>query len=327
MKTLRIAALGVAVLIPLIGACSANSGSADDGANYPNDCGTLDIIVDKSAGGSTDLSVRALADELANELDVRTQVTNSPGGDGSTAFNQLKNAPADGCTLTDTIIPDHLAYILPDSPVDYSKEDFSFAASFVAGPQALVVAADSPYQTLDDLIADGEKKGQLLGVADAPNGGDAMINAQFAGASGVHVQQVVVDGSVEKVTGVMGGQVQFSNGSISGVLSNIKSGQLRALAVWSEERSPFLPDVPTAKEQGVDVVMETKHALTGPAGMPESVRAKLESTVKTISDKPEFQDKLTKIGQQPAYLSGEDFSKAWDEEVSTIENIDFTTLN
>lgn len=316
--------LAAAAVLPLFAACSA--GGDAEAAEYPADCSNIQILVSTSAGGSTDLAFRALADELSDELGTRVQVANVTGGGGITAFNQLFDAPADGCTLASTNLPDHLNYIFPESPATYSKEDFSFAAGFVVGPQVLVVTADSPYKTLDDLIEAGSERGHLIGVADSPKGGDSVINAQFASAAGVNIQQVVVDGSVEKVTAVLSGQVDFSSGSIGGVMASISSGDLRPLAVWSDKRLNTLPDVPTAAEQGINVVIETQYALGMSSDVPDKIRQRLEEAVKAATQADAFIGPVSNLGLVVRFQNGEEFSQSWDDYIKTIEGINFDSL-
>jgi len=321
-------------LVSLLAGCAAGGGGADgggetegpDAAGYPADCPSIELLVGFSAGGATDLAFRVLADELSTELGKDVRVINAPGGGGSIMINQMLSAPADGCTLGHSTIPSHLAYLYPEVDAGYTKEDFAFAGAFAVGPQVLTVAADSPHQSLDDLVESAGADG-LTAAADSPNGGDAIINAQFADALGSKITQVIVDGSAEKVTAVLGGQVDFQNGALGGVLPSIESGQLRALAIWSPERSDALPDVPTAREQGIDVVAETKYALMMPADVPEDVRQVLEETLATITEKQSFQDDLANLGIPTQFQTGEEYSTTWDEMAETVQAIDFDSLN
>ena len=327
---LKLRVIALAAFIPLVMAgCTATGSTGSTGAegsSYPKDCNTVKIIVGFSAGGTTDLTFRILADELSKELGSDVQVIDRPGGGGITGINQMLSAKADGCTLGHSSIPTHLQYLFPESPADYTKDDFSFAGSFLIGPQALVVASDSKFQSLDDLIEAGEGNGRLNAVADSPIGQDAIINAQFAEQAGLNVKQVVVDGSAEKVTALLSGQVDFANGSVGGIVSAVQSGQLRALAVWSDERSAVLPDVPTAKELGIDIVSSTYFALSLPAAVPEDIRQKLEDALKTISAKKSFIEANAELGSETAFLTGDEFSVVWDEMASTVEKLDFNSL-
>jgi tripartite-type tricarboxylate transporter receptor subunit TctC len=326
-KQLLIAALA---LTPLLAGCTATSGDtgdADAAADaFPANCQSINLIVGFSAGGATDLAFRTLADQLKAELGVDVQVINAPGGGGSVEINQMLSAPHDGCTLGHSSIPSHLQYLYPEVDAGYTKDDFAFAGAFGIGPQVLAVAADSPYQTLDDLLDSAGSDG-LIAVADAPKGGDAIINAQFADAAGITVKQVIVDGSSEKVTAVLSGQVDYENGAIGGLLSSVESGQLRALAVWSSERTDALPDVPTAKELGIDVVVETQYALMMPSDVPEEARQKIEDTLKTITENPDFQSQLADLGIPTVFQTGKQYSKTWDDMAVTVQDIDFDSLN
>jgi tripartite-type tricarboxylate transporter receptor subunit TctC len=267
-----------------------------------------------------------MSDELSQELGVKVEVVNAPGGGGSTALNKTKNAKADGCTMDNPTIADSLAYLIEGSAADWTKEDFKLVGAFAKGPQVLVVNAESPYQTLDDLIKAGQDEGRLLAAADMPNGGDAVINALLAKAAGVKVSQVIVDGSPEKVQAVLSNQVQFECGAFAGVRAGIENKQLRALAVWTDERLPFLPDVPTGKEQGVDVVVATELGLAFVPEVDDAIRQKMEDALKAVTEKPAFQEKADTIGTLVSFQTGAEFSKSWDDRAAIIESIDFSTL-
>lgn len=325
-------ALTLIAVLPLLAACggggpTSSDSSSGSGEAFPANCQSINLIVGFSAGGVTDLAFRAVADQFAKQLDTDVQVINAAGGGGSVAINQMKAAPHDGCTIGNANIPTQLQYLYPEVEAGYTKDDFALAGAFGVGPQALAVAADSPYQTLDDLIKAGKEKGSLTAVVDAPKGSDAIINAQFAKAAGITVRQVVVDGSSEKVTALLGGQVDFTDGGLGGLLPSLQSGQLRALTVWSPERSDSVPDIPTAKEQGIDVVQETLFGLMMPADVPDAARQKLEDTLKTTTENADFKSQMDKLGIPVAFMTGTEFSQAWDKMADTIKGINFDSLS
>jgi len=307
--------------------CAGGGGGGAAAENYPEDCGTVEIEVGFSAGGATDLFFRVLADELTKQLGTDFQVVNNPGGGGATAINKVLNSPKDGCTVGNSALPSHLEYLFPDSPATYQKEDFSFVGASGHGRQVLVVRNDSPYHSMQDLIADAKAKGTIRAVADGPRGGDAIANAQIAKQTGINIKQVIVDGSAEKVTALLGGQVDFFTGAIGGVLSAIQSGQLRALAVMTEERSTALPDMPTAAEQGFDINAESRFAVFMPAGTPEEPRRALEDAMRAISQKDSYVAANADLGVETEFLTGAEYSQEWDEYVDLVKSLDLESLN
>lgn len=319
--------LALLACIPLLAACGNTTVGAGQSADYPKNCKSVDVVVGFSAGGATDLAFRILADELTKELGTDFRVVNSPGGGGVTGINKLLTSKKDGCTIGNSALPSHLQYLFPESPAKYTKEDFSMVAAMGLGPQVLVVKGDSPYGSLEDLVAAAKEKGRLDAVADGPKGADAIINAQFASASGIDIRQVIVDGSAEKVSALLGGQVDFFNGSIGGVMSAIQSGQLKALAVWSENRTDALPDVPTAQESGTDVVSDGRFAVIMPAGVPETTRQKLEEAIEAVSKKESFITANAKLGVATDFQPGNKYSETWDEYVRVVKSLDLDSLN
>lgn len=330
---MKLKLISLLATIPLLAACGGASGNetpgsgAGEGSNWPENCDTVDVVVGFSAGGATDLTFRILADELKKEFNTDFQVLNLPGGGGITGINEVTTADGDGCTIGNSALPSHLVYLFPDSPAEYDKDDFSFAGAIGLGPQVIVVSGDSPYNSLDDLIAAGKAEGGLDAVSDGPRGGDAMINAQFAEKSGVDVQQVIVDGSAEKVSALLGGQVDFFSGGIGGALTAIESGQLKALAVTSEERATALPDVPTAKEQGIDVVTDSVFGVIMPKDTPDETREAVEDALKVVAEKESFIDAQANLGIVATFMTGDEYSQVWDETVAVVQSIDFDSLN
>lgn len=302
---------------------SANTGAAD---NYPASCGTVEVVVGFSAGGATDLFFRVLADELTQELGTDFQVVNAPGGGGATGINEVLTSPADGCTIGNSALPSHLMYLFPDSPGNFEKEDFAFAGASGQGRQVLVVSGDSEYESMQDLIDDAKTRGSIDAAADGPRGGDAIANAQVAEQGEIDVRQVIVDGSAEKVSALLGGQVDFFSGAIGGVLAAIESGQLKALAVMTEERSSALPDVPTAMEEGFDINAESHYGVLMPADVPEERRQILEDAIEVIAAKETYAEANANLGVETLFLTGDEYSQLWDEYVDLVLGLDLDAL-
>ncbi|MFJ2758796.1 tripartite tricarboxylate transporter substrate binding protein [Nocardioides sp. NPDC087217] len=266
-----------------------------------------------------------LAESLESKLDKDVQVLNLDGAAGMQMINKLLSAPTDGCTIAHSSVPGHLQYLFPELKLDYKKDDFSFAGAFAKSPQLLTVAADSPYKTVDDLVASAGPDG-LTVAADGPKGGDAALNAQFSESAGVKIKQVVLDGGSDKLAALLGGQVDYQNGSIGSVGPSIKSGDLRALAVWGTERIEALPDVPTGEELGLDVELTPTYGLMVSAETPEAIRKELETTLHEITEDPEFLEGMKKLGLPVEFLDGEEYSQRWDETGDQVTSVDYSSL-
>jgi len=322
--------MGVLALIALpllVGCTTAAPGGEEDPVGYPADCRSIDLLLGLSAGGASDLAFRLLGEQLEAETGIDVQPLNVTGGGGIVAISQLLATPADGCTLGYSSIPSHLQYLFPESPAEYDKDDFSLVGGFGRARQVLVVKADSPYQTLDDVIEAGRENGRLNVVADSPIGTDAVINAQLAEQTGVNIQQVIVGGGAEKVATLLGDQVDFMNGALATVKGNVEAGELRILAVWSEDPAPGFEDVPTSSELGLDILAESRYGLVLAAGAPEEVRQALEDLLALIAENPEYQQQNTDLGIETEFVSGEEYSAIWDEMAATIESVDLSVLD
>ncbi|HET7825169.1 MAG TPA: tripartite tricarboxylate transporter substrate binding protein [Anaeromyxobacter sp.] len=279
-------------------------------ADYP--AKPIQLVVPYSAGGSTDLLARAVAQVAPRYLSQPLVVVNKAGGGAIPGRLDVVRSPPDGYTLLfgygsgeDTVVP-----FQRQLPYDVFK-DFESVCRLSVHSIVLAVPADSPYKTLADLVKAGKQKGSLT-AAVSTKGASVDITFQLFGkAAGVQVISVPGSGGSDAVTRLVGGHTDFGGGHPSEVLTHVKAGRLRLLAVALEKRDPVLPDVPTFREGGYDVVTAgSVKGIAAPKGTPKPVVAYLESKCKEISADAEFQRILKDIGQ-PVNYQGADEYKVW----------------
>ncbi|VFR49069.1 Tricarboxylate transport protein TctC [plant metagenome] len=264
------AVAGAAVSAPVLGADT-----------YPSN--PVKWIVPFPAGGSTDIFARVLGESMQRELGQPMVVDNRGGAGGGIGAAMAANAAPDGYTITSATVSTHAinASLYPNLQYDPVK---SFAPIILLGyvPNVLVVNADSPFKTVQDLIAAG--KSRELTFASNGNGTSQHLTGElFKKQTGIAFAHVPYRGSPQALQDLMGGRVDFM---FDQTFSLIQSGKVRALAVSSDERSPLLPDVPTLQEAGVkDFKVLSWHALYAPAGTPDAIVARLNGAVgKALAD-------------------------------------------
>ena len=225
---------------------------------------SVKVVVTNPAGGSSDIMARILAQKLGDLWKQTVVVENRAGAAGSIGMVYAASQPADGYTFLfgaqgSTIVSPLLSKV----PYDMAR-DFTPVALIATGPSILMVNAAAPYRTVADLIA--AAKNQLGGINFGSGGvgtaahlGAEMFNS-FAGIQTVHVPY---KGGIAAINDLAAGQIQFQFTDAAPVMSFIKSGKLRALAVTTPKRFPLLPDVPTFVESGLTNVWQRQRTRMG----------------------------------------------------------------
>lgn len=279
-------------------------------AAYPEK--PIQLIVPYGAGGSTDVLARAVAQVAPKYISQPLVVVNKTGGGGIPGRVDVARAKADGYTLLfgwgsgeDLVVPHQRPL-----PYDLFK-DFETVCRISVHSIVLAVPAASPYKTLADLVKAGKSKEYVTASVSTKGGSVDITFLLFAKAAGIKVTTIPGSGGADAITKLVGGHVDFGGGHPSEVLPHIKAGRLRALAVAFEQRDASIPDVPTFRESGFDVV--TAGSVKGvavPKGTPKEVVTYLEKKFKEVADDPEFQKIMKDIGQ-PVMYQGADEYKVW----------------
>jgi len=273
-------------------------------AEYPEK--PVEVIVGYSAGGGTDVMARTVAQFLEKELNGSVAVKNMPGAGGQIGFTEVAKAAPDGYTLGTFNLPAALA-LTHDRDADYDVNSYTYLANFVEDPNTITVAASSPFQTLGELLdaAKADPGAITLGLSSL-GGNDHFGANMIAAASGAEFTLVPFKGASNARTAIMGGHV--SGGTMTlGQTTNFPD-ELRVLAVLAGERSPFRPDVPTAKELGFDVQMSSLRGIVAPAGMDKAMADQLRAALTAVNENPEFQAMMAEQGNPIAFMVGDDFA-------------------
>lgn len=258
------------------------------------------IIVPYPAGGATDVAARMVAPRLQEELKQPVIVENRPGASGNLGMVALLQSPPDGHTMTMS-----LAGMLSINPVTYSKAGFT-ASDFVPvaqvslAPLVLVVPAESPWKTVQDLVAAGKAAGKDgLPYGSAGAGGLSHLASELInGNANGNFTHVPYKGGAPLVQALMSNEVKWGLLGTADARSFLQSGKLRAIGQLRNSRSELWPDVPTLTEQGVKggVDFDVWFGLVVPAKTPPAVVALLNQKVAQIVAEPAFRKRLNELG-------------------------------
>ncbi|KYZ75614.1 ABC transporter substrate-binding protein [Anaerosporomusa subterranea] len=283
-------------------------------SKYPDK--PITIIVPYSVGGSTDLTARELEKTATKHLGQPLVVVNKPGGAGTIGWNELAGASPDGYTLG--IVANEIVL----HPL-YSQTKYHYPTALEPVVQissvssVLAVQAKQPWQTLDDLVAYAkEHPGQLKFAHGGTGSINHVVGEMFGKTAGITIEQVPFRGGGEITAALLGGHVQIAVVGPAAIKEHVKSGTVRILAVSGEQRlnDPVLGNVPTFKEQGLDVVCTYWIGVGAPKGLPAEVKAKLAAGFKEIITSPEFKTNQEKLGLQLDYLDQQAAAAKWLEE-------------
>lgn len=278
----------------------------------------IKLIVPFPAGGGTDIIAREVANKVATQQGWTLVVDNKPGSGGNLGVDAAAKAAPDGYTIvlgqtSNLAINPTLYSKLPYNP----QKDLAPIGLVASSPLVLVVAADSPYKTLADVVAAGKAKPEAINYASSGSGTVAHLAAeQFQRIAGVKFTHVPYKGAAQGATDLVGGQIQMYMSSIPTLIGHIRNGKMRAIAVTSDKRVNDLPNVPTVAESGYKgFEAVTWFGIAGPAAMPKDAVAKLNVAFNKALQDAEVKKKLE--GQGADVLGGtpEQFGKLIQDDI------------
>lgn len=264
---------------------AAGSAFAQDYPNKP-----VNYIIPFNAGGESDIAARL-------QQPVFEKITGQPmviqymeGAGGAQAWSQLNGMEADGYTIMGTNLP-HIVLQPMAQDVGYKTDDISNVYFFQYTPDALVVPADSQFETLEDFVAYAkENPGMATISGSGTNSANHVANAKFNEVAGVNTTYIPFSGTSPAITAVLGDQV-MAGFSYTTAARN-QGDALRILAVAADERVPTFPDVPTFKELGYDMVGGAYRGVAVPKDTPEEVKKQLSDALDKVNKDPDFIKKM-----------------------------------
>ncbi len=294
---------------------STTAGSGEDAIEK------LNIVVPADPGGGWDQTGRAMQKDLQdNDLVENASVVNVGGAGGTNGLAQL-------ATETDPNTLMVMGYVMVGAVETNNAanriEDTTPIARMTDEPLVVVVPADSPYETMQDLLDDIEAKGQGVSITGGSAGGADHILAGMvlkeAGIAPDKLNYIPYSGGGESLAALLGNKV---NAGISGVgeyAEQVESGKLRALAVSGDEAAPQLPEVETLSDQGIDVVLTNWRGVVAPGSIDEAQAEKLTQLMTDLHETEAWKTTLEENNWSDAFLTGEEFDTFLTEDIATVK--------
>ncbi|GAA6177552.1 Bug family tripartite tricarboxylate transporter substrate binding protein [Sulfitobacter pacificus] len=285
-----------------------------------------ECIAPANPGGGWDFTCRQIGKIMFDigAVDKPVQVTNMPGAGGGLAYGNVVNERNDDADLIVAASSATTTRLAQNAYAGMTADQVRFVGAIGADPGVIVVAADSPIQTLGDMVdAIKADPGSVAFAGGSAVGGfdhmKPLMILQKAGFTDIRkVKYIGVDGGADAITQTVGGFTQAMTGDMSEVVSFLSNGDIRVIAVLTDERVPGFDDIPTAKEQGYDVVAVNWRGLYVPKGISDERFDEWAGKLQQVADSPEWAKAMADNGLAPFTKVGGDFQSYVDGLVSDI---------
>jgi tripartite-type tricarboxylate transporter receptor subunit TctC len=317
MKKLLIFLLGVI----LVSGCNNTAAGEDSAADFPDK--PITLLVAYAAGGGTDTGARILQKYLEEELGVTVNVENKPGGAGWVAWSDLAYSDPDGYTIGYINSPNIITGYL--DPQNNRKEDltnFQFIANHVLDPGVVAIKKGETRFTNFDEMIEYAKKNHLTATTSGNGSNDHMAILKMNEYYGTNITPVHTKGAAEGSTQVLGGHVDLFVAKTGEAVKLHENQQLEAIAVFSEERSPFLKEVPTTVELGYeDLIFSSARGIAAPSGLSEEKLEILSNALKNAMEKAEHIEQMNNQGLQVHYLSPSEYKEMMQKDEEDVKSL------
>ena len=311
-------AVGAALTV-VAGCASDTGGTSPGGADAIN---RLQVMAPADPGGGWDQTARALAAAAEDAELVRSvQVSNVGGAGGTVGLAQLANERSEDYLMVMGLV---MVGAIETNQSQATLENTTPIARPTAEDEIIVVPANSPYQTITDLVNDMKARGQAVSIAGGSAGGtDHILAGLIAQADGVPVANlnyIAFSGGGESLAALLGGQVSAGISGVGEYIEQVQAGELRALAVSGAQRVQGL-DAPTLTEAGLDVELINWRGVVAPPNISEEAKTRLTTLVDQIHNSPAWKEQLQNNGWTDTYLSGPEFDAFLQEEQTRVRGV------
>ncbi|MFC5730623.1 MULTISPECIES: Bug family tripartite tricarboxylate transporter substrate binding protein [Nocardioides] len=303
-------AVASALALTACGGVETSTGAGDGQGEYPS--GTVEMYVGASAGGSSDLISRAISKGLSDDLGASFPVINREGANGALAAAEVASAKADGSVIS---VQNASLFVITPLAVAADQvtsiDDFDVVGGVSRDDYVLVTNSDNDWSSIADLKGAGKK----ITYGTTGVGTGAQLSCALTYEVGeIDAEAVPFDGGAPALTALLGNQVDTACLQVGEAIENIESGKLTALSVFSPERIDYLPEVPTAAEQGLDVEVYQYRFMTVPKGTPEDVQETILEGMKATFETEEYQKFNAQNSLTPMELSGDEMLAQLEED-------------
>ncbi|WP_431281105.1 tripartite tricarboxylate transporter substrate binding protein [Humitalea sp. 24SJ18S-53] len=307
----------------LIAGATALAAPAFAQSGFPNR--PIRVLVPWGAGGTTDVQMRVLCEQVSRRLGQPVIVDNKPGAGGILGAQQLLAERPDGYTLSQMPISVFRNPLMNPRPPFDPMNDFTWVVHLTGYLFGIVVRADAPWQTLEDFLAYARANPGRINYGTPGVGTSLHITMeQIAGQKGVEWVHVPFRGVAENLQALLGGQIHATADS-SGWSQLVQDGRLRLLVTWGAERAKRFPNTPTLQESGIDIVSISPYGIGGPKGMDAGVVRVLHDAFKEALFDPAHIAMLDRFDMQPMYLDSDAYAtfarRQYEEERVMIQRL------
>ena len=278
--------------------------SASALAAYPDR--PIKMIVPWAAGGDTDNIFRPFAPLLQKQLGGTVIIANIGGASGTKGAKEAKDSPPDGYTLYS--VHDYIHSTYYTGVTDVNHWDFEPICLISSTPSVLTASPKTPWKDWKGLLADAQKRPGQISVGATLGSTSHFFPALIEKEAKVKFKYVSYEGLAPRMNAILGGHIDLTDSNLT-QKGKVEAGQLQFLAIATEKRSPELPNVPTLKELGVNVVYDVSRGLMVPKGTPNDILAKLESACAAAAKDPVFAAAMKTQGTEVRYLDRKGFAE------------------
>ena len=300
------------VLFPVVLFIAIGVGSAFGAGSFPEK--PITMVVAYSAGGGSDIFARTMASTVEKDklLPKPLVVENKPGGSGGIGYSYVAGKKKDPHFLV-TVTPSFLTTPLVGT-TPFNLKDFTPIANFAFDEFTLIVNAGSKYKSIKEVIADAKANPKKITMGGTALGGaDSIAYYLIEKAAGVQFNYIVFNGGGEINAAILGGHIDMALSNPGESLELYKAGKVRILGVFAEKRLVGAPDIPTLREQGVDVVYVQNRGIVAPADIPAESRKVLEQAFFKYTQTETFKKYCKDNMLTEAWLDGAAFGKFLEE--------------
>lgn len=283
----------------------APAGIGAQEASYPK--GSIELTVLFPAGTSADVTARVLAQGMAKPLGVNVMAVNRPGAGGAIGYRHVAAQKPDGYSLVWNSNSISTTYHSGQLAFDYKA--FDPVARALVESVVVAVRSESRWKTLKELIADAKARPGMITVANSGVGSHTHLSGAVLFRSAEAQVIEVPYAASQIIPNLMGGHVDAVVQFPGALAGNVAGGKIRVLVALSSQRDPLFPDVPLARELGLDIALDAWRGVAVPKGTPPAVIAALEKAVRETVQSPEFAAAAAKLYASPGFLPAAEFGK------------------
>ncbi len=284
----------------------------------------ITLIVPYGAGGGTDVTARLLSDPLGQYIGQPVTVINVTGGGGWNGWGQLAKSDPDGYTIGYVNIPNVFAgYLDPQMNREESIDSFRMIMNHVTDPGLYAVTPNSQFKSMQDLVEYAKANpGKVSVTAHGVGGDDYLGIKQLEKATGAEFRIIHNDSTSESIAQVLGGHVDVLVANVSEVTTLVENGEIVVLGVAYDERSEFLPDVPTLAEQGIDdAVHFAARGIAVPADTPDEIVEIISNALEQAVNDPNHIERCDDLGLSLISMKGQEYSDfiyEWEAKIKDL---------